>query len=426
MLSQISMIPAPPPPPGPTPTIASQAVAAGRPALASSFRFHRPRGPLCGRGYCSQCEVVGPEGRILACQAAAAVPPRRWRDPLRPLGRVAERLPPWFYERRFLWPRPLDRVPLHFLRHLTAAAPLSDAVVPARVRAFGEVEVELVAVGAAAARDGAFVVDRDAGDVALGIYPERTLGVLRDDRFLAVRFERLVLGAGSYVRLPPVVGNDLPGVLALDAAEAYGAAGALRRGTRIAVWAPEIDHARAAALAERHGLAVVWLSATAPAAIAGRREVRAVVAGERVPCELFVVGVRQPALEFALQAGARAALTSGELPILAVADAPPWLELEGACGAQGSGVPDVRPDDAAIACACEDVRVGDLKACVAQGFADVELVKRRTGAMTGPCQGKVCGAAVLAVLRDAGVEARPPRPRPLASPVPLRELAADA
>ena len=31
-----------------------------------------------------------------------------------------------------------------------------------------------------------------------------------------------------------------------------------------------------------------------------------------------------------------------------------------------------------------------------RGFASAELVKRRTGAMTGPCQGKLCAAAVLA------------------------------
>ena len=31
----------------------------------------------------------------------------------------------------------------------------------------------------------------------------------------------------------------------------------------------------------------------------------------------------------------------------------------------------------AFACLCEDVRIGDLADCVAQGFAHPELVKRR-------------------------------------------------
>jgi hypothetical protein len=75
---------------------------------------------------------------------------------------------------------------------------------------------------------------------------------------------------------------------------------------------------------------------------------------------------------------------------------------------------------------CEDVRVSDLRACAAQGFAQTELVKRRTGAMTGPCQGKLCSASVLATLRRLGVDPTPTRSRPLLRPVTLGDLAADA
>lgn len=409
-------------------TVASEAIRSDAPALSSSFRLRRPRGPMCAKGYCSQCEIVGPDGRALACQVAAhAAPPPTQRDLLRPLGLIAAFFPPWFYERRFLRPRRLRRLSLHVLRHLSSAGPLAAQAPAVRPRRYEEVEVEVAVVGAAAAEPGAFVVDPESGDVPLGVYPGRTLGVLRGDRLIAVRFERLVLATGSYERLPPIPGNDLPGVVGIQAAETYAGSGALRRGLRVAAWAPREQRRRIESLATSHGLRLVWMDDRAPRAIRGRRRVRAIVTDRgRIPCDLFVVGVRQPALELALQAGATASLTTDGLPILALDDTPPWLEVRGEAAATTSGVPDVPAACDAMACLCEDVRVSDLKACVAQGFHQAELVKRRTGAMTGPCQGKLCSATVLATLRELGVDAAPTRARPLARPVTLGELAADA
>ena len=401
------------------PTRAGQAIADGKPAVASSFRLHRPRGPLCGRGYCFQCD--------LACQTPAGPqPPVPPRDRLRPLGRLAERFPPWFYEHRFLKPRVLRGVSLHALRYLSSAPDLPATASYDGPRSWTEIEVDTVVVGAARGFEDAHRVDLANGQLAIGVYPERTLGVLDAGGLTAVRFERLVLATGSYERLPPIAGNDLPGVIGARALETYGEAGDLRAGTRIAVWAPAAMQRRMEACAERHRLELVWMSDRAPEAILGKREVAAIRSGGEVACDLFVVGVSQPAIELALQAGATARLSDDELPIVAVTDAPDWLELAGSAAAQGSGVPDVAMDDRAFACLCEDVRVGDVKACVAQGFAHPELVKRRTGAMTGPCQGKLCSAAVLAALREAGVDASPTRARPLARPVTLGELAADA
>src|SRR5947209_13143905 len=96
-------------------TVASDAIAAGEPALSSSFRFQRPRGPICAAGYCEQCEIATAGGRALACQvpAGAASKARRRVGALRPLGRMAELVRPWFYERRFLRPRALRRLWLH-------------------------------------------------------------------------------------------------------------------------------------------------------------------------------------------------------------------------------------------------------------------------------------------------------------------------
>lgn len=409
-----------------SPTLASEALATGRPAVGSSFRFHRPRGPLCGRGYCFQCDVDTPTGRVLACQTAAGALRGR-RDLLRSVGRLAEAGPPWFYERRFLRSEIVNRLALTAIRHLSAAGRLGPAPAVVLPRRFEELDAETVVVGEAGPPlPGAYVVDAARGEIALGVYADRVLAVLRQGSIAAVRFDRLVLATGTYERLPPIAGNDLPGTVGLHAAERYAAAGALRPGLRIAAWTPADRRDAVERLVERHGLRLVWASDAAPRSLSGRGRVERLHAQETVACDLFITAVAQPAIELALQAGARAELTSGELPILAVTEPPDWLELRGGAAARTSGVPDVAPADAAFACLCEDVRVSDLRACVADGFRHAELVKRRTGAMTGPCQGKLCAAAVLSVLRDAGVTAAPPTARPPARAVTLGELAARA
>lgn len=439
-------------------TVASAAIGAGDPAVSASFRFHRPRGPLCGRGYCHQCEVPTSSGRELACQVGtAAARPRPRRDPLRPLGKLAELFPPWFYESRMLRPAPLRGISLHVLRYLSAAPSLSaDPAAPAgssptaemllrsgvplmlsgpnprEIAAGGglpytELDADVAVVGSADGYPGAYRADLAQGSLAFGLYPGRVLGVVSERGMEAVRFGRIVLATGSYDRLPPVEGNDLPGVIGLAALERYGEAGALRAGLPVAVWAPQDQRGRATACAERFGLSLAWMDEQAPQRVLGRGRVTGIqTAGGRVNCDLFVTAVRQPAVELALQGGATAELTTDGLPILAVTQTPDWMELTGSAALRTSGVPDVAAADGAFACLCEDVRAGDLKDCVAQGFGHPELIKRRTGAMTGPCQGKLCSAAVLAVLRDLGCEAGPIRARPLARPVTLRELAADA
>jgi hypothetical protein len=92
-----------------------------------------------------------------------------------------------------------------------------------------------------------------------------------------------------------------------------------------------------------------------------------------------------------------------------------------ATGRPGSGLPaPTAAQAAAMVCFCEDVRVHEIRAELAGGYRDAELVKRRTGALTGPCQGKSCLQAFACVVgTDTVPTARPPlRPVRLGDLVP--------
>ncbi len=81
----------------------------------------------------------------------------------------------------------------------------------------------------------------------------------------------------------------------------------------------------------------------------------------------------------------------------------------------------------AIVCACEDVTVHEIDAAIAQGYGDIESLKRYTGLGTGPCQGKSCEAAAMRICAERRVvppEAQVPfRSRPPQAPTPVATYA---
>lgn len=54
-----------------------------------------------------------------------------------------------------------------------------------------------------------------------------------------------------------------------------------------------------------------------------------------------------------------------------------------------------------IVCRCEDVTLSDLEQALADGYLDIEEVKRFTGLGTGPCQGKECLVPTCRLLAQA-------------------------
>lgn len=58
------------------------------------------------------------------------------------------------------------------------------------------------------------------------------------------------------------------------------------------------------------------------------------------------------------------------------------------------------PDDTLV-CRCECVTAGDIRAAVAQGYTEVNEVKRFTRCGMGQCQGRMCGTALAEVVASA-------------------------
>ena len=82
-----------------------------------------------------------------------------------------------------------------------------------------------------------------------------------------------------------------------------------------------------------------------------------------------------------------------------------------------------------IVCRCHDVTEKDLVRTIRGGCDHLEVLKRVTGVLTGPCQGKTCGGAVLEIFaretgRDPGSLAMPTLRSPAES-VPLGWLVPD-
>jgi bacterioferritin-associated ferredoxin len=302
----------------------------------------------------------------------------------------------------------------------------------------------------------------------VGLYenPRRALCVGAQDNAI-VHFQRLIAATGAYDRIPTVPGNDLPGIVGLRGFERVLPEAKPPAAWRMGFFGHRVEARRAINAAERVGITLQFLAgpdelpkfggpvfANAQLlCITGRGRVRNIEIdrGGSIACDLLIVGFSQPSYELQAQNGCSIELRGsppvvwpargGRAPLIAVGEAAGWYMDEGteertrtqvfawldgefvASDPCDQASRDTPTHDDAFVCFCEDVRVRDVRAAIAEGYCDVELVKRHTGAGTGPCQGKLCHGALLACAHSAGLDARIPTPRPLARPVPVAALA---
>jgi sarcosine oxidase, subunit alpha len=474
-------------------SLVGAAMLAGRCAIASSFRLHRPRGAFCHSGWCQQCRIATPDGPRLACRLAEnSHPLPQILDPLRPVGLLAKAVRPWFHEVPL--PAFLNLLFLGCIRRLSGApAPPERSIAfartgerqqcaedchtlivggglaglqAARVLTAAErsvVVAEVEQLGGRARFDPACrtavasAIDeaRQAGarlregTLVAGIYDHPRRALLTDGSGTTLlHFERIVIASGSYDRLPAFIGNDLPGVISGSALVRFSAMGALAPSVKIVLAGPVHETARIDRIVRANGLKLLQTTEVVPQAVAEKGKLREISFrnGLKVSADLLAICWRQPAYELALQAGCDITLLGDppvvipigrpSLPLLLTGSAagqpsceevgerplvPPDLAFEHAVKSGFAFAP--APDERAMVCLCEDVRIGDLERAILDGYDEIETLKRRTGAATGPCQGKLCHGEIAACLGRHGKHIAVPTQRPFVRPVMLADLA---
>jgi sarcosine oxidase, subunit alpha len=447
-------------------------LAADRPVLSRSFRFHRPRGLMCDTGQCGWCECeVDGRPSVRSCQVPVrdglvAHSEHAWptadRDLFGLLDVASRLVPPTFYHHRFLRPRRLRKRYLDVIRRFGGRGRLPiDQPSDARSRTARALDVDVLVVGGgnagvAAAEDaaasGSSVVLVEAvpgrarprhpairfldGATAVGWY-EGVVTAIDDSSLWSIRADRVVAATGTYERLPSVRGIDRPGVMGARRVVDLIRRHRVSPGQRaLLVGQAEDLEAADSALRDTGAAVVVHVATGELRAVLGRRRVEGAVVvradgTRRVAVDLVVVGDRTPNLDLVLGAGARVESRDGVLVPLLDRDGRttvPSLTVVGSSTGTASRVPPLAVHPRALVCFCEDVHVDEIRAQVGAGYGDPELVKRRTGALTGPCQGKYCLQAFTAVLgatagRDVATDGLPTA-RPPLRPIRLGDLVA--
>lgn len=348
------------------------------------------------------------------------------------------------------------------------------------------------------ARAGALAVDVRTGTVATGWYGG-LLTAMDASAIWELRPRALVAATGTYELVPSVRGSDRPGVmsarLTISLVREYG----LLPGRRALLVGEGAELEAAGAALQAEGSTIVGPIATGAlrsiegrGSVTGARYVDAAGSERRERVDLVVLADRTPSLELPLAAGARLGWQAGRLAPMTAADGQTSVaslfvaggaagvytessvadahalhvgraagafalgQIRGGIGRPSGGIPHAgipggdpsegRPTTAAarhaVVCFCEDVRAWEIHAERGAGYTDPELIKRRSGALTGPCQGKFCLAAVTCAASagdaaagdatSAAAAAGSPEPdilvptgRPPLRPIALGDLVAD-
>ncbi len=224
----------------------------GLPLLQRSIRYHRPRAPFCGAGFCTNCLVrVNGEPNVRACRYVPRGGDRirtenAWPSPAYDIQGLLDGLFPRGIDtlrgfRRPAWAGPLYQ---RVVRRLAGYGRIADEVATPPPIPSEPLETEVLVIGAGpagrtaaerVAREGRSVTLLERGPVlappagltvfdhatAVFLPPPRTDGVVpfqlvvvRDpDRGLLFRSRHVVVAAGAYDASLLFAGNDRPGVL---------------------------------------------------------------------------------------------------------------------------------------------------------------------------------------------------------------------
>ena len=367
-------------------------------------------------------------------------------------------IPPTFYHHRFLRPRALRKRYLDVIRAFGGRGrlPAGRATAPGRARVARDIDTDVLVVGGgrsglaaaeSASTSGARVTLVEAvpgralvsdpgvrvldGAAAVGWYDGVVTAIDRDTLW-SIRASSVVAATGSYERVPSVRGADRPGVMGARLVHRLVAGHRVLPGVRPLLVGDPADLGEVGAALVGVGARPIGpIPTVALRRVLGRRRVTAAIVAldgreRREAIDLVVVGDRTANLDLVLAAGAEVERRDGILAPVLDADGRttvPGLSVVGSAAGRPSAA--TTPAGRTLVCFCEDVHAEEIHAQVGAGYGDPELVKRRTGALTGPCQGKYCGQAFASTMAAAGVPTRDlPTTRPPLRPIRLGDLVA--
>jgi sarcosine oxidase subunit alpha len=348
-------------------SVAVALVAAGRPLVARSAKYHRPRGPFCLAGSCHQClaRVDGlPNQRTcrIACRPGLVVEsqnalPSARRDVLAAVD--AAYRSGLDHHHLMTWSWLANRAAVALSRRLAGLGRIPDAASatppPASEERFDALVVGggpagLGAAGALAAagrrllllegdralgghlrcalalagdpppswaREVAAAVEASGGEVApgtaaIGLWFDGGSPVIAlaagdpPTRLRLVRAPRVVIATGSFAAPPLFPRNDLPGIFAARGVARALAEDGLVPGERVAVLGEGAEASAVAARLDSAGARVVLVKEVSAARGGARLRRIALPDGSAVRCDALVhAGPRAPASELARAAGVR-------------------------------------------------------------------------------------------------------------------------
>jgi sarcosine oxidase subunit alpha len=461
-------------------TVAAALYRAGQRIFSRSFKYHRPRGLLCVAGRCPNClmNVDGiPNVRTCTTPVRDGMEVRHQNaypslddDWLSAAQHFDWAMPVGWYYKTFTNPWVWHKVE-PMIRKIaglgeigaTSVAEYEHAWMHTHTAVIGGGYAGLGAALAASGRDESVVLIDDqvklggesryrknAGipsewitrvesderirilsrSSCFGIYEGNLLGVLQSqphtsvvERLIHLRAKQVVVAAGAYETPLIFPNNDLAGVMLSSGAQRLMRLYGIVPGKRASIIGTGERADEIAADLREHGVAVVAVVPAedlVQAAGPGRVKLLKTRSGD-YPCDLVVVcGPRVPDAGLAAQAGAKLAWSDAHGAFIA-SGLTPQISVAGA--ACGDGVAEMMhtcaPSGRSFVCFCSDVTSKDLCDGIAEGFDQIETLKRYTTATMGPCQGRMCqrasaGLCSAETRRDMGrtglTTSRPPNP----------------
>jgi sarcosine oxidase subunit alpha len=268
------------------------------------------------------------------------------------------------------------------------------------------------------------------GSFCFGIYEGNLIGVLQPnphsqvaERLIHLRASNIVIATGAYETPILFPNNDLPGVMLSTGFQRLLHLYGVLPGRRAVVAGTSPAAEEVSADLRAAGAQVVAtvdpgqiVSATGAGRVEGVRTSRG-----SFSCDLIVVcGPRVPNAGLAAQTGGRLEWNGERAAFLPVG-------LPANVAAVGDAAGEIPPNPAsplssdkrAFVCLCSDVSCKDLCDGIAEGFDQIETLKRYTTATMGPCQGRMCQLPAINVcahesgrsVSETGVTtSRPPNP----------------